>query len=608
MPNQRDRTVFKKMAISGAVMIVVVVLVAYSPALRVGFYDDDWMYFEKIGRLGPGEYVVRSFSLADPSFLNTYRPIQGVLFAVEYSLFGKDALGFRVVGTLLHAINALLVCLIVWALAQNPRLTFLAGLFYASLPIYSLSVFLVSAPDVYATLFYLLAVWLWLIYLQNGNRRIFVLTHLVFVLGLLSKESVATLPIVLFLIDVFLVGKSNRFAILRQRYLWMAILLVGYALFEISIQPRTFNYQVYRISIGPHILFNAASYVSKLVFPWNVDIQSLWFLVLLGLLVVALRARSALVLFMGAWAALNILPIVGFATKSSPRFLYLSGVASAAILAWTIDAGKEILRRSRYRIVLASGISAAIILFGVNGVAQAGQDFAQSAFEERWLFRDISQQHRTFPNDTYLYFLNTADVYFPHLSGMFYWRYGDQVTVDSVDIHNRPQFVEHANALIYYLNSQGTPIEVPVDKNAVKAASLQASVNFGGIIRLEDYQLSSASVKPGTEMALLLYWRAEQAIDKNYTVFVHWVGSDGTLLAGWDSQPAMGRAPTTGWRPGALNADWTILSIPDAATLPPDSHLEVGLYDLPTMQRLPVVDAQGNEIADHVVIAPFGAQ
>ena len=76
-------------------------------------------------------------------------------------------------------------------------------------------------------------------------------------------------------------------------------------------------------------------------------------------------------------------------------------------------------------------------------------------------------------------------------------------------------------------------------------------------------------------------------MDVDYTAFVHVVGPDGAVAVQDDRRPLDGFMPTRAWLPGQVVADTRSLRLPaDAA--PGEYTVYAGLYDLDTLQRLPV--------------------
>ncbi len=591
----------RNLIIVGTVVTIVVTLITYYSGLRVGFFADDWKYQESIGRLGPWEFTLRSFDPTEPSFLNTYRPLQGLLLALEYPFFGKNPVGYRIVHILLHLANCLVVGIIVWEISRQYVFALVSGLAYATLPIYSMAVFLPSDTAVLATLFYLLAIWCWLFYLRTAKRWAFVLTYGWFVLGLLSKEFVFTLPIVLFLLDHLFVNGSNRMVTLFRRYVLFAIALVIYVGFQLDILPRTYNYYSYgAITLGPHIIFNLVGYLTKLILPWNNDqpYADLGIGFLLFLLVTMVCRHGVFLIFIGIWAILNVLPFVGYPNRFDLRYLYLAGIASAILFALLMSAGYQRLRRWLSASVFVVGTAAMLLVFSANGVAQVAQAQWEEARDQETLFRAITRRHPTLTGYTRLYLIDVP-AFLPELSGMFYVRYGDKISVAGNG--EKPQFHNYEDALLYYFDSLGKPIQVEVQKKVKTSAVPVLPVTFERSIRLEGYELTSNSIRRGQEIVLFLYWRPLVKLDEDYTVFVHLV--DGTnRIAGEDSPPVRGREPTTSWNPNISVVDAIVFPIPSDIDAKSDYHLAVGLYNARTMQRLPIVDEFGVFVSDHIKI------
>ncbi|NJM41998.1 MAG: hypothetical protein HC853_15195 [Anaerolineae bacterium] len=103
------------------------------------------------------------------------------------------------------------------------------------------------------------------------------------------------------------------------------------------------------------------------------------------------------------------------------------------------------------------------------------------------------------------------------------------------------------------------------------------------------------------ECAVALTWRAEQPIEADYAVFVHWM-RDGKLIDQRDSSPGAGYWPMNLWRTGDLVADEFVLRVPGGGK--PFDEVRVGIYDRATGIRLNVIDANGKPMSDSVIISP----
>ena len=92
-----------------------------------------------------------------------------------------------------------------------------------------------------------------------------------------------------------------------------------------------------------------------------------------------------------------------------------------------------------------------------------------------------------------------------------------------------------------------------------------------------------------------------QAMENAYTLFVLHLAPDGTLRGQVDLWPKSGTHPTSMWRAGEIISDHYQVHV--AGDAPEgDYHILVGWYLLKTMQRLPVLDAAGQEVEDKALL------
>ena len=105
-------------------------------------------------------------------------------------------------------------------------------------------------------------------------------------------------------------------------------------------------------------------------------------------------------------------------------------------------------------------------------------------------------------------------------------------------------------------------------------------------MRLLGYTLPAASLHPGETLDLTLYWQSINAMETDWSIFVHLQDSAGTLVSQRDTYPGMGLLPTSGIQPGRTIADHYVLPVPVTAYAPSQLRLNIGLYDYSTGQRL----------------------
>ena len=145
-----------------------------------------------------------------------YIPVAWLTFGLDYTLWGMNPLGYHLTNNLIHSVNTALFYLV--ALRMLAKATSLTGtalrsgsaaaaLFFALHPLRAESVaWATERRDVLAGLFFLLTV---LMYLRAAEaegahrRRLLAGSLACYVLALLSKSIVMTLPLALFLLDVY---------------------------------------------------------------------------------------------------------------------------------------------------------------------------------------------------------------------------------------------------------------------------------------------------------------------------------------------------------------------------------------------------------------------
>jgi 4-amino-4-deoxy-L-arabinose transferase-like glycosyltransferase len=117
---------------------------------------------------------------------------------------------------------------------------------------------------------------------------------------------------------------------------------------------------------------------------------------------------------------------------------------------------------------------------------------------------------------------------------------------------------------------------------------------FGEQIALYGYTLTERD--HGFEM--MLVWRAETYIEREYTVFVHLVNADGTMVTQRDSMPMQNSYPTSLWLPDEYVTDRYLFD----SALSNRYNLRIGLYDAETGTRLPLLTQSSGAGSDFFVV------
>jgi hypothetical protein len=126
----------------------------------------------------------------------------------------------------------------------------------------------------------------------------------------------------------------------------------------------------------------------------------------------------------------------------------------------------------------------------------------------------------------------------------------------------------------------------------------RTNADFGQLVSLEGCRIERGA----TSIIVNLFWRTEQHMTPDYTVFVHVYDLATEIpVAQNDSQPRGGTLPTSYWWPGDLVVDRMEVPLTDVA----EGYygLAVGLYDLSTGERVPL-ESHGVAIKDSRYVLP----
>lgn len=124
--------------------------------------------------------------------------------------------------------------------------------------------------------------------------------------------------------------------------------------------------------------------------------------------------------------------------------------------------------------------------------------------------------------------------------------------------------------------------------------------SLGGMVQLLGYAISADKVKAGDELKLTLYWQALKEMKISYTVFTHLVDESGGIWGQKDNPPVNNTYLTTEWQVGEIVIDNYEIKV-DPATVPGEYTLEIGMYELTSGERLPVLNVDG-QVEDNRVL------
>jgi Tfp pilus assembly protein PilF len=187
-------------------------LIAYEPIRHNGFvnFDDDKYVVENTNVHGgiTRQSVIWAFT---KSYSHNWHPITWLSHMLDYEIYGLKPLGHHITNLLIHIVNSLLLFLLLSRMTGAMwRSGFVAAAF-ALHPVHVESVaWIAERKDMLSGLFWMLTILAYVRYAERPNVRRYVLVLLAFVMGLMSKPMVVTLPFVLLLLDWWPLGRFGR--------------------------------------------------------------------------------------------------------------------------------------------------------------------------------------------------------------------------------------------------------------------------------------------------------------------------------------------------------------------------------------------------------------
>lgn len=376
--------------------LIAATLAVYWPVRHYEFtnYDDN-VYITENHYVQSG-LTPKSISWAlTARYHSNWLPLVWLSYMLDYEFYGLSPGGYHLTNVFLHIANSLLLFLVLRKMTGALwQCGFVASLF-ALHPLHVESVaWIAERKDVLSTFFWMLTMWSYARFVERPKFNRYLLVLLVFLLGLMAKPMLVTLPFVLLLLDYWPLGrlrfakqgnKSNHgrqltvfHAILEKIPLFFITTIFCFSTFliqkgggavdySISLRIRLFNAVVSYVSyldktIRPFQL--AVLYPYPASFPvWHVVCASL-FLVFTFLLAIRTVRKCPYFAVGWLWYFGTLIPVIGLVQVGmqamADRYTYVPLIGIFIIFAWGIP---DLTARWRHRTIGLSVMAAAVLLF-----------------------------------------------------------------------------------------------------------------------------------------------------------------------------------------------------------------------------------------------------
>ncbi|MDO8587792.1 MAG: tetratricopeptide repeat protein [Armatimonadota bacterium] len=356
--------------------IAALTLLSYWQIRGHGFVDfDDPEYVTENRNIRAGltaKSVIWAFSATRAG---NWHPLTWLSHMLDYRIFELNPGGHHTTSLIIHTLNAVLLFLLLSRITGFVwRSGFVAALF-AIHPLHVESVAWISErKDVLSALFLILTIWAYSSYAEKPGLRRYLLVVLFFVLGLMAKPMLVTLPFALLLLDYWPLGRTRSVSarsgfralvvLVREKIPLFAIAAASCAVTLVAQRGGEAVATFQELSIGVR-LANAVSaytwYLYRTLLPvrlavlyphpgptlpvWRV-LGSALFMVLATVAVLRCAARRPYLAVGWLWYVVTLIPVIGIIQVGSQsmadRYSYLPLIGIFIMIAWGIP---ELLRR-----------------------------------------------------------------------------------------------------------------------------------------------------------------------------------------------------------------------------------------------------------------------
>ena len=380
-------------------------------------YDDDLYVYENPDVTGGLAWHNITGAFIHPTGQDEWYPLTEISHMLDWQLYGAKAGGHHLTNVLLHAANAIVLFLLLRKMTRAVWCSAFVAAVFAIHPLRVESVaWVAERKDVLSGFFFMLTLWMWLRYIQKrsstkeseatllqafGPRHWtwdYYLALIFFVLGLLSKTILVTLPLVLLLLDYWplqrlfspdasrslfrrvpaLIWEKTPFLLLSAAAGVVTILTqqdVVKSVQGLTISWRIGNALLAYVDYLWHMIYPVGlsllySHPDRQLSAWQVSEAALLLLAISAAIVMA-RKKYPYLLVGWLWYLIMLLPVIGAQQVGdqarADRYTYLPQIGLYIAIAWFVVEMCHSWNLPRP----ALGFAAGIILIGLTADAYA---------------------------------------------------------------------------------------------------------------------------------------------------------------------------------------------------------------------------------------------
>jgi tetratricopeptide (TPR) repeat protein len=396
-----------------SLMILVLAILTLITYWRVQYYEfvayDDQLYVSQNYRIQAGINMKTIAGTFKDVHTGHWHPLTTLSHMVDWQMFRNNAGGHHWTNLIIHVFNTTLLFLLFWMMTGAMWRSALVAALFAIHPINVESVAWISErKNVLYAFFWFLTMIFYVWYVRSPGWKRYLPVLICFVLGLMSKAMLVTLPFVLLLMDYWplnrtmLCGEQNQNAVpvpLRKEKISFLILEKAplFCLTAVSIvitiyaaksANAIYSFDIMTLSQRlSNIAVSYGLYIKKLFWPTDLavfypySIIPWWQISLAAILLIAATALACKYfkkypyLFVGwFWYLGTLVPVIGLVRVGSQsmadRYVYVPFIGLFVIIAWLIP--QTLLKLHNSKIYAFFIFAFFIILFTISTYIQIG--------------------------------------------------------------------------------------------------------------------------------------------------------------------------------------------------------------------------------------------
>jgi protein O-mannosyl-transferase len=364
-------------------LLIIITVISFS-----GIFGNDFITYDDNGYITNNTHVRQGVSIENIKWAFTtftecnWHPLTWLSHMVDVQLFGLNPAAHHVTNLFFHIIATLLLFGFLYFATNKIWLCAFVAALFALHPLHVQSVaWAAERKDVVSSSFFFATLWAYVYYTRQPTVGRYALSLILFILGILAKPMLVSLPFLLLLLDYWPLERlkilPHAFGKLLLEKTPFFILAVFSSIITIIAQQRAFTGIPLSMRIANAII-SYCIYIRQLFFPAKLAVYypydtpnfisaSACAVLLITIMVMVLWfGRRNKYLFTGwLWYIVTLIPVIGFlqvgGQAHADRYTYIPFVGLFIIAAWGLNAISNRLKDRKKALVPIMAI--AILLF-----------------------------------------------------------------------------------------------------------------------------------------------------------------------------------------------------------------------------------------------------